>query len=87
MLNISEFPLVLVETADLFTNFDVRYAGAHPVMRLNTKYLYPFDGKCKHCNDGFTQFRGQFIVGHVNQLGIHDLLDFTNSPLIRFYTV
>ena len=45
------------------------------------------DGKCKRCNDCFTQFRGQFIVGHVNQLGIHDLLDFTNSSLIRFYPV
>ena len=29
MLNISEFLVVLVETADLFTNFDVKYAGAH----------------------------------------------------------
>ena len=56
-------------------------------MHLSTKYLYPFDGKCKHYNVGFTQFRGQFIVGHVNQLGIHDLLDFTDSPLIRFYPV
>ena len=37
ILNISEFLVVLVETADLFTNFDVKYAGAHPVMYLNTK--------------------------------------------------
>ena len=28
-------------------------------------------------------FRGQFSVRHVNQLGIHDLLDFTNLHLIR----
>ena len=44
------------------------------------------DGKCKRSNDCFTQFRGQFIVGHVNQLGIHDLLDFTNLHLIRELT-
>ena len=37
ILNISEFLVILVETADLFTNFDVKYAGAYPVMHLNTK--------------------------------------------------
>ena len=37
ILNISEFLVVLVETADLFMNFDVKYAGAHPVMHLILK--------------------------------------------------
>ena len=29
MLNISEFLVVLVETTDLFTNFDVKYRWAY----------------------------------------------------------
>ena len=37
ILNISEFLVVLVETADLFTIFDVKYAEVHPVTHLNTK--------------------------------------------------
>ena len=37
ILNISMSLVVLVETAHLFTNFDVKYAGAHPVVHLNTK--------------------------------------------------
>ena len=32
ILNMFEFLVVLVETVDLSMNFDVRYAGAHPVM-------------------------------------------------------
>ena len=32
ILNMFEFLVVLFETADLSMNFDVRYAGAHPVM-------------------------------------------------------
>ena len=35
ILNISEFLVVLIETADLF--YELKYAGAHPVMHLNTK--------------------------------------------------
>ena len=37
IINSSEFLVVLVKTADLLTNFDVKYAEAHPVMHLNTK--------------------------------------------------
>ena len=37
MLNISEFLIVMVETAYVFKNFDVKYAGAHLVTHLNTK--------------------------------------------------
>ena len=49
ILNISEFLVVLVETAYLFTNFDVKYAGAHPVMHLNTKTA---SGKYSFCLTG-----------------------------------
>ena len=37
IINRSEFLVVLVETADLLRNFDVKYAEAHQVMHLNTK--------------------------------------------------
>ena len=37
IINSSEFLVVVVETADLLTNFDVNYAEAHPDMHLNTK--------------------------------------------------
>ena len=38
VVNIFEFLVVLVETADLSMNFDAKDAGAHPVMhRGNTE--------------------------------------------------
>ena len=37
ILDIFEFLVVLVETTDLSMNFDVKYAGPHPVVHLNTK--------------------------------------------------
>ena len=49
IINSSEFLVVLVETADLLTNFDVKYAEAHPVMHLNTKTA---SRRCSCCLTG-----------------------------------
>ena len=49
MLNISESLVFFVETADLFTSFEVKYPGAHSVMHLRTNIAsrkYSGSGGC-----------------------------------------